>query len=359
MKKFITILLLLLSINVIGKNEEFKVDKFIKIDSLKQNNIQFQSEIEKINNHIRVKDSLVYQFSQDLEKVKRENEIYKTTIETDNNIFGGLSTYFTLISILLSIIVIAIPVINYFLVLKPNRESKEKIESLEKTVLAKIEKNFETYFEDLKKNKKRKILSFLDDRSKLSQVTNYFFMGDNEELEESEVKLIIGFLKKNKDIEDVDKMILNNVVINTGYLSAEKYYKSIFEKDLKEDYKFAIDYIVNNDFNTHIPYISKLIKADKDGHNLLIDFYDRIVEDYIGNLFDNKKAPEKREKGIEYISLLLNNDSILDGIKDKPIPKTILDSHRINANRINNENPEIRDTKYYSKYLKDIDQNFY
>ncbi len=109
-----------------------------------------------------------------MEKVKQENKIYKTAIETDNNIFGGLSTYFTLISILLSIIVIAIPVINYFLVLKPNSESKEKIESLEKTVLEKIEKNFETYFEDLKKNKKRKILSFLDDRSKSSQVTNFF-----------------------------------------------------------------------------------------------------------------------------------------------------------------------------------------
>lgn len=350
----IHVLILIISISYSAIGEENQLGNTVlksQFDSLRYENIQLKNNIRVIRSNLSSQDSVLRILSYETKKIKFEKGLYEKAIEIDDKIFNGLSTYFTLISILLSVIVIAIPVVNYFLVLKPNKESQKKLESLEHKVIKKIEDNFETYFEVLKKKRNKLMISKLEDRSKLTEVSNHFLIEDSETLEEDDISKVIKFLEVNNDIEVFDKLILNSVVIDSKFLIAEKFYKSIFEKNDKENYEYAIKYLVKNNFETHINYITQLIKASEDGHNLLIDFFEYISKNYSSE----DKSSDKVEKGIKFINLLLNNDDILDGIKNKPIPKGILfEEHRIDINVIY-DNPYLRKTKYYKIYLEKID----
>ena len=346
--------MLILSCDLLGQTGKVTV-KLTNQISQNINSIQIQTEQIK-NRQIRT-DSILKSVVERQNYLKQENDIFKTTIDTNSNIFSGISTFFTIVSILLTIIVIAIPLINYFLVLKPNQKVLEKVENLETDVLKTMEGNFEAYFEKLRRKKTTKILSLLDDRLKLSEVTSYFLVNDSDNLEEADIAKIIEFLNVNTDIETADASILNSIVIETGLLTAEKYYKSIFEKDDQKRFKFAIEYLLENDFETHIPYIEKIIKANDQGHHLLIEFFDYIQEKYLGNWMD-KKVVEKKEIGIRYSKLLFDNENILKAIEAKEVPKTFgFEDHPMNAN-ILSDNKFLQETKYYKVYLEEYDKKY-
>ncbi len=331
-----------------GQNSNLSSDKAIE---------EFEIINEKLNNRIVEQDSLLKEIKNEFGQLKRENEMSKTALELNSNTFGTISTYFSVIAILLSIIFIAIPIINYFLVLKPNQKIVSKVENLETEVLEKIEGNFENYFENLRKKKTQSIISLLDDRMRISEVTNYFLINDSDNLEEKDIIKLINFVNDNPDIESFDASILNSTIIHSGFNIVEKHYKSIFEIEDEENYEYGIKYLVAENFSEHINYIQKIITANKKGHHLLIDFYKHISETYLGH-WDDKKAPEKREIGISYVKLLFDNDKVLEGIKDDEIPKTFgLEKHPININVIN-QNPFLRETKYYEIYLKEEDKKY-
>ena len=349
---------------VFGQSKQIEKQNIQIMDSLYQYQIVLRKQIESTERLQKEKDSILEVLSIQHSKIDdiqnsqvrlhEENNVFKTTIDTNTNLFNGISTFFTIISILLTIIVIAIPLINYFLVLKPNEKIVKKVKNLETDVLKTMEGNFESYFEKLRRQKTLKILSLLDDRLKLSEVTGYFMLNDIDNLEEEDILKLIDFLKNNQDIEPTDAIILNSLVVHSGYLIAEKYYKSVFELELKNSEEYAIEYLVENDFESHIPYIEKILKANDKGHHLLIKFFDYIQDKYIGN-WQDKKVSEKKEIGIKYAKLLFDNDKILKSIEDKEIPKTFgFEEHPININRLN-DNKYLRETKYYEKYLKEMD----
>lgn len=354
MRIYLFIILLVLSCNLFGQTLKVTAKP---TDPISQNINSIQVQTKELKESQEKTDSTLAVIIQRQNLLKQENDIFKTTIDANTNIFNGISTFFTIISILLTIIVIAIPMINYFLVIKPNQKIVEKVKNLETDILKTMEGNFESYFEKLRRQKTTKVLSLLDDRLKLSEVTNYFLLNDSDNLEEADIAKIIAFLKANTDIEEADVSILNSIVIERGLLIAEKYYKTIFEEDDQKRFKFAIKYLVGNDFETHIPYIEKIIKASDKGHYLLIWFFDYIQEKYLGNWMD-KKLVEKKEIGIKYSKLLFDNENILKAIKDKEVPRSHgLEEHPININRLN-ANQFLRETRYYTVYLEEEDEKY-
>lgn len=350
MKRLFIILLLIFSNNLFGQIEKDKVNT-----STATNQNTIQSQIEQLKNRQNITDSILTLATERQNNLKQENDLFKATIDTNSNIFTGISTFFTIVSILLTIIVVAIPLISYFLVIKPNQKVIEKVESLESEVLKTMEKNFESYFEKLRKQKTTKVLGLLGDRLKLSEVTSYFLLNNSDNLEEADIMKIIEFLTVNKDIEETDASILNSVVISTNFFVAEKYYKSIFEKDEEKNFNYAVEYLVENDFEAHIPYIEKIIKANEKGHHLLIKFFDCIQQKFIGNWAD-KRLLEKREIGVKYAKLLFDNDNIIKAIESKEVPNSgFRGEHPININRLN-DNKYLRETKYYKIYLESMDK---
>ncbi|OXB03821.1 hypothetical protein B0A81_17625 [Flavobacterium plurextorum] len=349
MNKYLLTILLVICFNLFGQTS-YKPSTNHTTNEINSDNKELKNKFNSIDSIIKIIDKKQAYLNQ-------ENALYKTNIDSNTNIFNGISTFFTIISILLTIIVVAIPLINYFLVLKPNQKIVEKVENLETEVLKTMEGNFEAYFEKLRRQKTTKVLNLLDDRLKLGQVTNYFLLNDSDNLEEKDISKIIDFLKTNKDIEKADASILNSLVIYSRFLIVEKYYKSIFETDEIKSFEFAIEYLVENDFENHIPYIEKIIKANDKGHHLLIKFFNYIQEKFIGN-FVNRKVSEKVEIGIKYAKLLFDNEKILNAIEKQEIPKTFgFEEHPININRLN-DNKYLRDTKYYKVYLEQMDKKY-
>ncbi len=357
MKKTIYIsIILLVSLQLNGQKQvPQKTDTiFEAIDSIKEETVKLNDKVVLLVKENGALEKRLENNEIVIKELKSKVDIYQSTLETDDIIFGGISTYFTIIAILLSIIVIAIPIINYFLVLKPNKQTLDKVEKLESEVLTKIEKNFENYLNNLEKTKSKKIIAMLNDRANLSKVVNYFFLKEADFLEDEDIAIVIKFLEENDDIEEMNKITLHSIVSNHTSILSEKYYKSIFEKEDKINQKYAIDYLIENNLPSHIDYIETVIKASDEGHELLTNFFFHIKQKFLGN-FKDKKSPEKMELGQEYTKLLFNSDKILESIKGTELPKGMLSDSRININVIN-QDKFIRETEYYKTFLKKIDR---
>lgn len=304
----------------------------------------------------RTQDSLTLLLNTRLPFLERENALYKSALDTNSNLFSGISTLFTVISILLAIFTIALPIVNYFLVIKPNRKVVAKVNKLESEVLQTIEENLETYIQQVQQKRLKEKISLLDDPNQVLTVLNYLVVHNTVPLDEEDIGNIILFLSKDLDVEKASLHHLHKIAIYSGLPIAEKYYKVIFESEDEGNYEYAIQYFVANDFPQHIKYLEKIIIAEPNGHSLLLRFYEFIKEKFLGGYWMNT-TNQRREEGISYIKLLFNNDRIIAGIENKQVPQMKLSGkHPIDKMEIQEYN-FLRETKYYSRYLKNHDQS--
>lgn len=328
-KLFINILFILFSIISFGQNKETDSLKHV-ISQLKLNQIE--------------KDSLTSILIKQSETIKTNNEVLTNALNTNSNIFTGLSTYFTLIAILVSIIVIALPLVNYFFVLKPNKESLDKLEKIEIDLPKKIESEFGDYLNGFEKRKAKQLIKSLEDIKNLSHVVNFFFLSSFSDFDDEDQLRIVSFLKENKEIESMDRRILNSILQARPSLISENYYKSVIQDDEVLDNKEAIEYLIDNNAESNIRFWEIIISASENGHKILLDIFNHIYEYYLGNPFD-KKTPEKKEVGESLTKLFFNNKTICDSVEQKSLPNKYKNTGDININTIN-WNSFLEDTLY-------------
>lgn len=328
-KLFINILFILFSIISFGQNKETDSLKHV-ISQLKLNQIE--------------KDSLTSILIKQSETIKTNNEVLTNALNANSNIFTGLSTYFTLIAILVSIIVIALPLLNYFFVLKPNKESLDKLEKIEIDLPKKIESEFGDYLNGFEKRKAKQLIKSLEDIKNLSPVVNFFFLSSFSDFDDEDQLRIISFLKENKEIESMDRSILNSILQARPSLISENYYKSVIQDGEALDNKEAIEYLIKNNAKSNIRFWEIIISASENGHEILLDIFNHISKYYLGNPFD-KKTPEKKELGESLTKLFFNNKTICDGVEQKSLPNKYKNTGDININTIN-WNSFLEDTLY-------------
>lgn len=299
---------------------------------------------------ITERDSLVNIILKQSESLKANNELLTNTLNANGNIFGGLSTYFTLISILISIIVIALPLINFFFVLKPSKESLLRLEKLEIDLPKKLEAEFGQYLESFEKRKAKQLINSLSNPSNLNQVVNFFFLSSFSDFDDEDQRTVIKFLQENKEIESMDRTVLNSILKARPSLIAENYYKSIIQNEEKEDFETAIDYLISNNPEQNIRFWEIIIKASENGHNILMDIFRNIFTSYLGNPFD-KKSPDKKSLGETLVKLFFNNQIICDAVETKDLSEHFKMSGDINVNTIN-WNPFLESTIYIKKHFE-------
>jgi len=313
-----------------------------KIDTLKN-----KKQLTTIEKDFK-KDSTINKLEDKIELEKNKNVMLSTALEVNNNIFGGLSTYFTIISILLSIIVIAIPVVNYFLVLKPNKEVLSKLEKLEIEIPQKIETDFGVYMSEFEKRKAKQLIKTLDDNPNLSDIVNFFFLSSFSDFDDEDQTTVIKFLKKKNDIDDTHRLILNSILKSKPSIIAESFYKNMLEIEDKDQYKSAIEYLTDEEPEKNIKFFELLIKGSDKSHEILMDIFDHIYNHYLGTPFGST-TNQKKKTGEEKAILFLNNEIICNAVKDYEYPKHI--SEKININ-VANWNPFIKETLYYKNRIE-------
>lgn len=326
---------------------------FTSIAQTKADNDRFakmQTQLDLINKRISEKDSVIKVLTEQSSALKTNNEILSTTLDANGNIFDGLSTYFTLISILVSIIVIAIPVLNYFLVLKPNKDALAKLEKLETDIPKKVEEDFGIYLEGFEKRKAKKLIQSLADPTNLNQVINFFFLSSFSDFDDDDQNSVVAFLTANKEIESTDRMVLNSILKSRHSLITESYYKSVLETGDKNDYQYALEYLVDNNPEKHLKYWELIITASPKGHEILLDIFKHLRDEFVGNPFTDKKAPDKKHFGETTIKMFFNNEAICNAVENKTLPRHREDEININ---VINWHKYIKDTLYFTKYLDD------
>jgi hypothetical protein len=303
--------------------------------------------MDLIRYRLNEKDSLIQVLSDQTYHLKTNNEILSTTLDANGNIFDGLSTYFTIISILLSIIVVAIPILNYFIVLKPNKETIKRLENLEIEIPQKIENDFGKYLEGFEKRKAKSLIKSLTDPSNLKQVVNFFFLSTFSDFDDEDQNIVVSFLENNREIEESDRRILTYILSYRVSLISESFFKKVIENMDPLDYIYAIEYLTDNTPEKYIKFWELVITASPKGHHILLDIFNHLLRNYVGSPVD-KKSPDKVTFGKKTIELFFDNEAICNAIENQKLSK-----HKVINGTILGWNPFIKDTTYYKRFFNE------
>ena len=283
-----------------------------------------------IQEKLKLQDSIIGSLNDSNASIKKENELLVSALDVNTNIFNGLSTYFTIIAILISIIVLAIPLVNYFLVLKPNREAIDRMNKLEKSVPEKIETEFCDYMKGFEKKKAKEMIQSLSDPNNLPTVVDFFFLSSYSDFDHDDVSLVVDFLEKNKSVSDFNRSMLHSIIRTTPNVTTDLYYKRIVENSDRLNIEYAWKYFLA-DFEKSFDYVENVIIQDEHGHDLLLDLFKIVIDDYVGDPYLQIKTDASKEKGKAILLLLFNSEKICHSIGnyllDSPRQNDITGSH--------------------------------
>lgn len=316
MRQLITAFLIIWCILAVGQpdKEQTVLQRLDIIEQHLGEQETVQQRLSSIEREMQLTDSIQKALKEQLATLKTQNDILSTALEASGTIFDGVSTYFTIVSILLSIIVVAVPVVNYFLVLKPNRETISKLEHLETEIPRKIEADFGIYLAGFEKRKVKQLINFLDEPDKLRDLLNFLFLSTYDDFDEEDQIKMIAYLEKEHETEDIDRRILNKVLSYKPSPISENYYRRVLEVGNQHpDYQFALEYLIDNTPEKFLPFWEMVIPASPSGHEILLDVFAYLRETYLGNDLDTKMY-EKRSFGEATVKLFFNSRKICDAI---------------------------------------------
>lgn len=286
--------------------------------------------------------------------LKSKNESLEISLKSNNYVFNGISSFLTAITIILAILsillVIFIPLLNYFLVIKPSKEMKNKIENIEQNLMSDIERKFEYFYQNFEKKKIKKLFEKLNKRMDYSALISFIHQTNYSDFDDDDQRIVIGFLKKNIELELYNLDPINSILISKPSDMATLFYKETFESKNNINHKYAIKYLVDNDF---FSFLKKEITNSNYGSDYMIHVFE-----YISNTFlSSYNTTKQKEIGQNLIEKYLNDKDICESLKPK--------KHSFKKDNIFNilftiyetpfyeQNPFIKNTCYYKLFLKD------
>lgn len=283
--------------------------------------------------------------------LKNKNELLETSLKSNNYVFSGISTYLTALSIILLIIGIAIPFLNYYIVIKPNKKVKKKIKNLEENLVSDIENRFEHIYQNFEKKKIKKLFEKLDKSMDYSTLISFIHQTNYSDFDDDDQRIVVNFLKKNLEMEFGGSSSLNSILISMPSDVATLFYKETFESKNNNNHKYAIEYLVKNNF---FPFLKKEIINSNNGSKYMIHIFEYISDSCLSSYNTSKQ----KEIGQYLIEKYLNDKDICKSLKiEKPLIKTdnifniLLNS--VYETPFYKQNPFIKNTCYYKLFLKD------
>jgi len=319
------------------------------------NSLNCQTESDNLNlqNEKTLNQRIIYRnFNDSLSKeillLERKNELLNTSLKSNSYTFDGISSYLTVITIILTILAIFVPILTYIFLIKPYKKLKRKMKNIEQE----IESKFDLFYKNYEKKKFKTLINQLKENHNYKDLVSFMNTTNYKNYDDSDFNIVVEFLKKDIEIEDLYSLhhILNFKLNNISTL----FYKETFESEKNNNYRFAIEYLVNDGKDDFFPFLKKQIINSFNGHNLMLD-----ILEYTEYYYLNSESLSKKNIANVIIKKYFNNKEICQSLELKKLPDNrknifIRFKNDLYESTLYNKNPFIKETEYYNLYLKGI-----
>ncbi|SDL88398.1 hypothetical protein [Kriegella aquimaris] len=258
--------------------------------------------------------------NQETKFLTEKNELLEAALISNSNIFDGITVFFGLITILLTILAISIPFFNYFYVIKPNRELKSRLEELEIEIPGTIEKNFASFYRNYEKSKFKGFLKKLKEDGDYKELADFVDANHPfyKDFEQEDQRTIVEFLKGNPEIDSSSLPALNRILMDRPSEISTLFFKNTFEIENNQNYKFALEYLVDEGSSEHFNFLKKEIKNSSNGHCYMLDILEFSQYYYLNKFHDISKG----DIGIKIVKKYFDNEEICESLKEIDFPKS-------------------------------------
>jgi hypothetical protein len=322
----------------------------LSLFSEEQNDDKFKFLEDKINNlNVRIEEQ-----DRRIRNIDEKYDALSNILNQYMTLNSMVSTYFTILSIVLTIIAIALPFINIFTVILPNKKIRKKIYSIYKNIPNMVNDNFDQYMKNFETKQADKVIDQFVNNDDTKSLSEYLFL-NRIQLNEMQYRKIIKKINSEIEIGREEAIIIFSHLIDIKSKECIDFFKSIIENEDENQYlEYAISFIAYWDIKTNIHYLEKVLTNREDFEKVLISLFDEIMDKYIGDPFRGYKSESEKNKGIDKIMILFNNNKIIEAFSKEKASKNHMGIHASFLDNLNtiNFNPFLKETGLYKKYYQ-------
>lgn len=165
-------------------------------------------------------------------------------------------------------------------------------------------------------------------------------------------QIVAKYLKTNSQIDTSALPALNRILMDVQGEVSTLFYKETFEIDDNQNYKFALQYLIDEGSSEYYNFLKKEITNSSNGHQYMLDILEFSFYYYLNGYSDSSK----KNTGIKIIKLYFDNEEICESLKKIQFPETRKNQFSSMSNilvRTNYENnPDIKNMCYYKLFLE-------
>ncbi len=215
-----------------------------------------------------IKGTYLNQLNDTSSYLAAKNEILSTALEVNNNIFDATSIYLAVISILLTILLVAAPIVGYLYVLKPTNKTLKKLKKLERDLPITIKDHFGPAFDNYVNRKSKEMVSKLQDPTFAKEAAHFLTVNKFAPLDEADLHQISIFLNSDRNLEPWDKVGLYEVLGRKNSVTADIFFRDLLFSERgweRESIKYFMLYNVEE-----LKKLLQTVLHDKDETNNLL-----------------------------------------------------------------------------------------
>jgi len=227
-----------------------------EFNSPQQHNSKFADSLRVLNQRIDVLEKKIsaLQETSHTQKLNEAIDIASHTIESQDSLLNGFGTLYTIITILLAIIGVALPILTYFFGIKPSVETV-------KALTDNLDKRFTEYLRDSRTKQINLALENLTSNNMelRGNAVNYLSLTQYEGFSDDQLFRIFRLLK-TPGIDEQTANTLNWILAGKINVISEEYFTT--EYPLTKDpilKSSALRYFVNSGFEKYLDIISNAI----------------------------------------------------------------------------------------------------
>jgi hypothetical protein len=284
----LTLLFFILTTLSYSQQQQVKTTSLDKqVSALKDSLVKLNSKVSDLTDRQGWKNEILE------ERLKQASD----TIANQNSLFDGFAVLYAIITIVITLIAIALPILTYQFGVKPSQDALKEFE-------ANAEKKFETYLNKARNKQIEQAIENIKSQNQELKTNAVTFLSLTQHQGFTEQQLYKLFvLLKTSDIDQITKGTIAYTISNRKSDYATDYFTEALKDPKNINIKYAaIRYFANIGIEPHIKVLRDLISKATDKNT---EF--NTIAIYVAQA--NKEA----------VKLLLNDKSVIDLLDDSAI----------------------------------------